>query len=143
VIFSHFKKKFAPQGFTLIEVAVTIILIGVVVSLALPQFSITTKRSRSSEGVQILSAIWRAQNLYTFENGSAAGNLTDLDIEIPSPLTNFNTPVLYTTDGQTAYIVDNNSDYRLYIDTTGTITCDDTPGLAGICAKMAFAAYPY
>jgi type II secretory pathway pseudopilin PulG len=143
MLFTKHNKKRLSHGYTITEVAITAVIIGALASMIIPNFSTTAERSKSSEGVQILNAIQQAQHLYAFENnGAVATNLSDLDLDTPAPV-NFDAPVLYTSNGQTAYIDRSNGNYRLYINPNGAITCDDTPGEAGICTRMGFSLYPF
>ena len=133
-----------PKGFTLFEVAITSVIIAVLACMTLPNYRSVGERTRSSEGVQILSAIYQAQQLFILENGGAvAGSIGSLALGIPASSPSFNGAVLFTTNGQTAYIDRNNGNYRLYVDTGGNITCDDSPGWTGICAMMNIPAYPF
>jgi prepilin-type N-terminal cleavage/methylation domain-containing protein len=81
------------QAYTLMEVMVTMVVITVVASLALPKYNTVVEKSRSAEGVQILTALCSAQQRYALEigagdtrNGSGGGNVLangDLDVNIP------------------------------------------------------------
>ena len=70
----HLQKQ---RGFTLTEIIVTIIIIGVLASLALPRFGGVFERVRASEGAHILTALLRAQKAYRVEFGvySTAGGI--------------------------------------------------------------------
>ena len=70
------------KGFTLTEIVVTVIIVSVLASVALPRFTGVFERVRASEGVRILTALLRAQKVYEAENGSYATDPADLDIEI-------------------------------------------------------------
>ena len=93
-------------GFTLIELLVVVMIMGILTSVALPQYRKAMERSRAAEAKQLMPAIfeararWMAQNNYRW-NGTrivdAAGNnaptltLRVLDIEVSGVTHTFGT----------------------------------------------------
>ncbi len=77
------------RGFTLLEIIIVIIIIGVLASLALPRFFKTVEFSRASEALSNLSSIRGAmQRCYVIDNAYTACNVwTALDIEDPNLIT--------------------------------------------------------
>ena len=73
------------QGFTLIELLIVIIIIGILASIAVPQFFKVAERARASEGVNILGAIRSAQLRYYSEHGKLTSTTTDLDYDVSTP----------------------------------------------------------
>jgi type IV pilus assembly protein PilA len=73
-------KSVAKQklGFTLIELLVSIVIIGVLASIALPSFLNQSAKARGSEAKANLGSVNRAQQAYRFENGTFASNIDDL-----------------------------------------------------------------
>ena len=77
------------QGFTLIELLVVVMIVGVLTSIALPQYRKALDRSKAAEAMQMLPALfearerWRILNHYTWNNGSMGETptLRALDIE--------------------------------------------------------------
>ena len=135
--------KIRRQGYTLGEVIVVIIILGILTALALPSFSSSVEKTKTGEGVQILEALRNAQNLYKFENGSFAddSNIGELHITIPSQLKHFNTATMHLNNpggsGKVAEIKRNGDLYTLEINDLGHITCtNSTP--ATLCARMGF-----
>ena len=74
----------AQGGFTLLELLIVILIIGVLATLAVPRYINFIERSRAAEAVQVLNAIKSAQLAYRLEHGTFAGTLPDLDVEVPS-----------------------------------------------------------
>jgi type IV pilus assembly protein PilA len=70
------------QGFTLIELLVSIIIIGVLSSIALPSYLNQAVKARTSEAKMVLGQINRAQQAYRIEKGNFASNLTDLETRL-------------------------------------------------------------
>ena len=71
-------------GFTLLEVMVTVILIGILASLALPRYMQTVEKGRSAEARNVLGMIRSAQNAYFFENGFYTGSFANLSVIVPT-----------------------------------------------------------
>jgi len=82
--------KTTPQGFTLLEIIIVIIIVGILASLALPRFLKTVEFSRASEALAQLSSIRRAmERCYLWTNTYVLCNaFTALDIDDPATQTN-------------------------------------------------------
>lgn len=133
-------------GFTIMELMVVIVLIGVLAAVALPNFGRMMEKSKSAEGVEILQSVLTAQKLYKFENDAyvndqtpTALDLLDLDLvpqhfDIPDlydDTTWLGTPVAVNRiEGATVY-------YRLSISETNDITCDNEhSSMPDICNQL-------
>jgi prepilin-type N-terminal cleavage/methylation domain-containing protein len=68
------------KGFTLVELAVVIVIIGVLAAFGVPQFLKSVERSKAAEAFNYLSAVRSAQERYLAKQGIYASKLTDLDI---------------------------------------------------------------
>ena len=56
-------------GFTLMELLVVVLIIGVLTSVALPQYRSAMDRSKAAEAMQVLPAIFSARERWMFEHG--------------------------------------------------------------------------
>lgn len=72
------------QGFTLIELLVVVLIIGILASIALPQYQTAVAKSRFVQGMGIMDTLWRAQQAYYMANGAYAVHLEDLDVAPPA-----------------------------------------------------------
>lgn len=72
------------KGFTLIEVLIVVIILGILATLALPQFSKMTKRALLAEAWSGLGGIRTAQALYYMDKNFYATTLSNLDFTAPS-----------------------------------------------------------
>jgi len=71
-------------GFTMLELIMVIIIIGILATLAIPQYTNFMEKARASEGVNTIGAIKTAQSMYQLETGNYATVITDLDIDVPT-----------------------------------------------------------
>ncbi len=71
-------------GFTLIELLVVVLIIGILASVALPQYELAVEKSRSAEPLAVLKSIRDAQELFYLANNTYATDPSQLDIEVPS-----------------------------------------------------------
>ncbi len=85
------KKCYNRRGFTLLEIIIVVIIVGILASLALPRFFRTVEFSRANEALSNLSAVRRAmERCYLFKNtyGTECDSFSELDVEDPGTLTN-------------------------------------------------------
>src|SRR2546421_8036627 len=73
------------KGFTLVELAVVIIIIGVLAAFAVPRFLDSVERSKAAEAFNFMSAVRAAQERYQVRQGTYCDDLTKLDIQMPTP----------------------------------------------------------
>jgi prepilin-type N-terminal cleavage/methylation domain-containing protein len=73
------------KGFTLVELAVVIVIIGVLAAFGVPRFIKSVERSKAAEAFAYLSSVRSAQERYQARQGTYASAITDLDIEMSVP----------------------------------------------------------
>jgi len=71
------------SGFTLIELLITIVLISILASIALPSFLNQAAKAKQTSAKLVISSVNRAQQAYRIEKPTFAGTWTDLEIGIP------------------------------------------------------------
>jgi len=74
-----------PKGFSLVELAVVVIIIGVLAAFGVPRMLQAVERSKASEAFGYLSSIRSAQERYQAREGTYAAELTDLDVDQTDP----------------------------------------------------------
>jgi prepilin-type N-terminal cleavage/methylation domain-containing protein len=79
------RNKSKQRGFTLVELAIVIVIIGVLASFGVPRFRDAVERSKAGESMSYLSSVRAAQERFHAREGTYADNLADLDISIPTP----------------------------------------------------------
>ena len=70
-------------GFTLVELLVVVLIIGVLTAIAVPQYEKTVEKARTAEALTAIRTIIQAEKSYYLANGSYAKKFDDLDIDIP------------------------------------------------------------
>ena len=70
-------------GFTLIELLVVVLIIGILASVAMPQYNKAVEKSRATQALAILKSLYAAQETYYMANGSYATSFDELDLSVP------------------------------------------------------------
>jgi len=75
-------KRIKNKGFTIIELLVVVLIIGVIASISLPVFLNAVEKSRTSEPLQTLSAIAKAEQRYKLQDNVYSDQIDSLDITL-------------------------------------------------------------
>ncbi len=76
--------KNTQGGFELVELAVVVVIIGILAAFAVPKFLNSVERSRATEAVSYLSTVQAAQERYHARHGSYAPAMAALEIDLPA-----------------------------------------------------------
>lgn len=79
-MFSKFQNR---KGFTLIELMIVVVIIGILAALAIPRFMQATTKSKQSEAKGILKQIYTMEQAYRQENDVYMADLNTIGVEIP------------------------------------------------------------
>ncbi len=78
-----FSKFHSRKGFTLIELMIVVVIIGILAALAIPRFMQATVKSRQSEAKGILKQIYTMERTFRQETGAYSVDLNAIGVELP------------------------------------------------------------
>jgi prepilin-type N-terminal cleavage/methylation domain-containing protein len=87
------------KGFTLIEMLVVVLIIGILAAIALPQYQKAIEKSRFAEAFTLIGTLGRAQELYKLTTGNVSFTFGNFDINMPNA-----TPTSGAVGGNLQYI---------------------------------------
>ena len=114
------------KGFTLIELMIVVVIIGILAALAIPKFTNASARAKEKEADGILKQIYTLQSAYFAQAGTYAAKADDLqtvgwDTATVSSLKNYSAPTISATISYTMTATGKGYCDRT-IDATGSIT---------------------
>jgi len=71
-------KDAGTRGYTLVEMMIVLVVVGVLTSFGVPQFTRALEQSRADVAGANLRAIWTAERIYWLDNRSYTSTLQDL-----------------------------------------------------------------
>ncbi len=79
-----FSKFHSRKGFTLIELMIVVVIIGILAALAIPRFMQATVKSRQSEAKGILKQIYTMERTFRQENNVYSVDLNAIGVQVPA-----------------------------------------------------------
>ena len=73
------------RGFTLVELAVVIVIIGMLSAFGVPRFIKSVERSKAAEAFSYMKALQSAQERYRAREGTYANDIVKIDIKLSAP----------------------------------------------------------
>lgn len=93
----------AQRGFTLIELMIAVVIVGILVAVALPAYNDQVRKTRRAEGKAMLQQVMNHQERYYTSNNAYDDDLTELDAYDNDPVESaegwYNVSAAYCTAG--------------------------------------------
>lgn len=81
-MFSKFQNR--QKGFTLIELMIVVVIIGILAALAIPRFMQATIKAKESEAKTVLKQIYTLERTYRQEEGAYTTTIADIGFLAPT-----------------------------------------------------------
>jgi len=85
--------RHGPNGFTLVELMVVILIVGVLAAVAIPKFTAVSHKAKASEFPTVLTRMYGAEHTFQVENGSY-GPMASISTEVSVPTSGYSRTTL-------------------------------------------------
>ena len=88
-LLQHLAKKNANKGFTLVELLVVVVIIGILAAIALPSFLSQTAKAKQAEARSTLGSWVKAQKAFRTDHSAFSSSWDDLALGVPTQTKNY------------------------------------------------------
>jgi prepilin-type N-terminal cleavage/methylation domain-containing protein len=120
-MFSKFHNR--QKGFTLIELMIVVVIIGILAALAIPRFMAATTKSKQSEAKGILKQIYTMERTYRQQNNTYWGQGTTANAAAPNAFATIGVEI--TTSAIYTYTITTANSTNLLVTATCSVLDDD------------------
>lgn len=78
-------QKSKQGGFSLVELTIVVVILGVLATFAVPRFMRSVERSKAAEAFNYCENLMSSQGSYQGRNGEYAKKVADLDVTLTNP----------------------------------------------------------
>ena len=120
-MFSKFHNR--EKGFTLIELMIVVVIIGILAALAIPRFMTATTKSKQSEAKQLLKQIYTMERTYRQQNNTYWGAAVVASAAAPNGFATIGVQIM--TSAIYSYVITTADGTDLLVTATSGVLDDD------------------
>ena len=135
-------RKGNPKGLALIEILISIIIVGILAAITLPDFLFCNGKAKQSEAKQTLGAVNRAEEAYFLAKGKFADSMKVLELGLPLETPNYHYQMVKSADAKSVVVIAKAKDSRVKSYTAAAFAIESGKKKANIVSGICEANAP-